>query len=172
MNLITRELESVQRLWFSDASVAQNEPGNCFGSSRGCRDDFKTELEHLGSHHRERRTNKRSTTRNGAWVQCGAREESISEPDCSQLKTSCEHHLVVNSDHDFGRTATDITDKHRAIMDPDCTQHTEVNESCLFDTRHHFDVNSSFFTNPLDELRTIFGLTYGTRRNGTKFGIV
>ena len=105
-------------------------------------------------------------------MQCGAREESIGEPDCTQLETSCEHHLVVDSDHDLGRTTTDIADEHRAIMDPDCIQHPEVNESCLFDTRDHFDVDSSFLTYPLDEFGTVFGLTDSTRCNGTKFGIV
>ena len=57
-------------------------------------------------------------------------------------------------------------------MDPDCIQHPEVNESCLFDTRDHFDVDSSFLTYPLDEFGTVFGLTYGTRRNRAKLCIV
>ena len=102
----------------------------------------------------------------------GGGKEAIGQAHGSEFETTREEHLVIETYDDFSRPTSDVTDEHRLIVDTDGIQHTQMNQTCFFDTRHHLDVDSCFFTRAFDEVRPVLGLTHGTRCNGTHVGFV
>ncbi len=89
-HFVTAELEPIHRLWLARFTPALDDARDGLCRARRRRHHFESELEHFGSHDRQRRSDECATARHGTRMQRGSREKPVGQTDCTELETAGE----------------------------------------------------------------------------------
>ena len=90
-------------------------------------------------------------------------EEAIGEAEVPELQTSGGTNLASESEHKFGRPASDVDHEDRSVVDRQRLQDAEMDEPRLFDAGNDLDVDTGFVVSASDELVAVLGFSHRAR---------
>ncbi len=98
--------------------------------------------------------------------------ESLGEPDCAELQAACAEHLVALADHELGAAAADVHEQMALLERRDRLQHAEPDETRLFGSGDHRDLDAGLVPGAAYEVVPVLGLAHGTGRHRVQLRVV